>query len=528
MDILTHPGVLCFTGAITLQHLLAARANQQPPHPTTLKPWPELAQLNPPPPIPPEMQVTKPCPHRLLAQLHSLQHKHKSLYALQLARKSVTPSCQSISYSNTAPLIIMSGSNCYLTSYETTSSSSTIQSTVYLDTRNNVPCCGHSNPTIVSAIHSQASLINTNTRYLHPDFVELKLKLIKTLPSLINDDWLIILTNSGSESNDLALRIASSNSKNSDITLTTDMGYHGHTEALINVSPYKLKSIGINEPLEGTKWLKHPNSYTHDTQYYIKDIDLNLKNTIEPVLIYEIGMSVGGVILPPPGYLPHLVNSVKTKKGTVIFDCVQTACGRLGIGKWWGFEGEGVIPDIVTVGKPLGNGHPISACCVRKSVVKNFDDMGMEYFNTFGGNTVSVAAGLATVNEIERMDLQSNCSKVGSILIKGFRKFMVLHPNTIGDVRGEGLFIGVEILSSYKDKNPGTFETSWICSKMKDDYRVLTTIDGENDNVIVVKPPQTFGEVEVEYFLWAFGMVVKELERAKRYRNFEIGEKTPT
>ncbi|GMH83579.1 hypothetical protein TrST_g7142 [Triparma strigata] len=521
-------GVLCFTGTISLSHIWASSAARcLAPSATSLKPWPELNSRGSAP-IPPKMLRPSACAPRLLYQLNSLRQKFDSLSSLQEARTSVTPSCQSISYSNTKPLAVMSGENCYLTSYESAGQHG-IEATVYLDTRNNVPSVGHSNPVVVKAIAEQAELVNTNTRYLHPDFVELKQKIIQTLPDVPDDDWQVILTNSGSESNDLALRIAKCNTKSGDrgVVITTDIGYHGHTASLISVSPYKLKSIGETSPRKGTKWLKHPNTYTRGAQYYIEDVEETLKDTVEPVLIFEIGMSVGGVILPPEGYLGHLVNGVKTRGGTVIFDCVQTGCGRLGVGKWWGFEGSGVTPDIVTVGKPLGNGHPVSVVCVKRSVVKNFDEMGMEYFNTFGGNTVSVAAALATVNEMERLKLMENCTRIGGVLKAGFKKFMELHPNTIGDVRGEGLFLGVELIAS-SERDPGTSETSWVCSKMKDDFRVLTTIDGEHDSVIVVKPPQTFGDIEAEYFLWAFGQVLKKLEASKRYGSFKVGKKTPT
>ena len=205
--------------------------------------------------------------------------------------------------------------------------------------------------------------------------------------------------------------------------------------------------------------------------------------------------------------------------------CSLCPCRRLGSGRWWGFEGEGVIPDMVSVGKPLGNGHPVSALCVRRSVARAFDECGMEYFNTFGGNTVSVAAALETLREIERMDLPRNCDVIGGRLMKGFKDVQARYPGTVGDVRGSGLFLGIEIISS---DGLGGEETSWLCSQLKDVYRVLTTIDGEHDNVIVVKPPQTFGAEEADYYIWTFGEALKDLKKEKTAGTWVSGGKTPT
>ncbi|GMI28783.1 hypothetical protein TrCOL_g2183 [Triparma columacea] len=448
----------------------------------------------------------------------------------------------SVSYSNTSPLTVLSGSSCYLHSYESSPSSPSISVTTYLDTRNNVPSVGHSNPNVNAAISAQVYAINTNTRYLHPNINSLASKLIATLPPLDgNDSWVVTLTNSGSESNDLALRIANWYTSGGPV-ITYDMSYHGHTSALISVSPYKLKQIGETSPRPNTYWLKHPNVYrcpsSSPSTHYKAEFDEVLSSIKSPpTLIYEIGMSVGGVCLPPPTYLAHVTDGVRARKGCVIYDCVQTGCGRFGENKWWGFEREdGAVPDIVTVGKPLGNGHPISALCAKKSVIRNFDTCGMEYFNTFGGNPVSCAAGLAVMEEVDRMRLPQNAEAVGSYLMSRFQAICSDFPTIVGDVRGVGLFIGVEILATPQTQQtsplpppPGTAETSWLCSKLKDEYRILSTIDGEHDNVIVVKPPLTFGVEEATYFTSCFRELVKKLLSLKASSNFDAsGGKTPT
>jgi len=475
-----------------------------------------------------------PSPH-LSKQLSSLP----VLSELLSTRKSVTPTSQSVSYSNTSPLTVLSGDSCYLHSYER-SSSDEILLTTYLDTRNNVPSCGHCNASVNTAISSQVHTINTNTRYLHPHINSLASRLIATLPPLEDDAWVVTLTNSGSESNDLALRIARRFTSNGPV-ITYDMSYHGHTSSLISVSPYKLKQSGETSPRHNTHWLKHPNVYrcpaSDPATYYKSEFD-DLLSTLKspPILIYEIGMSVGGVCLPPPTYLAHVTDKVRALKGCVIYDCVQTGCGRFGENKWWGFEREeGAIPDIVTVGKPLGNGHPISALCVKKSVIRNFDTCGMEYFNTFGGNPVSCAAALAVMEEIDRQCLPQNADLVGSYLMSEFQSIRVNYPEMVGDVRGIGLFIGVEILtglppsSSLSQPPPGTAETSWLCSQLKNEYRILSTIDGQFDNVIVVKPPLTFGIAEATYFTSCFRELVKKLVHLKATSQFDSsGGKTPT
>eukprot|EP00518_Triparma_eleuthera_P007610 CAMPEP_0182474420 /NCGR_PEP_ID=MMETSP1319-20130603/25603_1 /TAXON_ID=172717 /ORGANISM="Bolidomonas pacifica, Strain RCC208" /LENGTH=250 /DNA_ID=CAMNT_0024675305 /DNA_START=394 /DNA_END=1142 /DNA_ORIENTATION=+ len=241
-------------------------------------------------------------------------------------------------------------------------------------------------PVLAQAVSQQMNLVNTNTRYLHPSFEALKSKLQSTLPPLPpGDTWKVVLTNSGSESNDLALRVASSRNGPKATLVTTEHGYHGHTELLIKASPYKLKKLGASGPDEGTRWLRAPLVRGRDgAEDFLRDVDVTMKGLRRPTVIYEIGMSVAGCVIPPEGYLSRLEERVREADGLLIFDCVQTGCGRFGKGKWWGFEGHGAVPDMVTVGKPLGGGVAVSALAVRASTLDAFEATGVEYFNTFG------------------------------------------------------------------------------------------------------------------------------------------------
>ena len=156
-------------------------------------------------------------------------------------------------------------------------------------------------------------------------------------------------------------------------------------------------------------------------------------------------MSVAGCVIPPEGYLSRLEERVREADGLLIFDCVQTGCGRFGKGKWWGFEGHGAVPDMVTVGKPLGGGVAVSALAVRASALEAFEATGVEYFNTFGGSTLPCAAALAVMEEIDRLALPERAEEVGGKLKRGFEAVMGKHPGVVRDVRGCGLFLGVEI-----------------------------------------------------------------------------------
>jgi ethanolamine-phosphate phospho-lyase len=399
----------------------------------------------------------------------------------------------------------------------------------YLDTRNNVAHCGHSHPAVIKAVQEQVAVLNTNTRYLHPVITELAERLTKLLPDPLE---VVFFCNSGSEANDMALRLARAYSGGSNNTIVVDGAYHGHTLATLEVSPYKYEhgtEYTLSEsspssesdarasspgkhiwkvPSPDTYRGKHRNWATAGAEYatYVQDACQYYRDAGEKVraFIIEGGMSVAGVILPPPGYLSACVQAVHAVGGLYIADEVQTGLGRFG-SCCWAFEHchspdePKVIPDIVTIGKPFGNGMPLAAVITTKKVAEAFEDCGVEYFNTFGGNPVCASAGLAVLNVLKKEGLQQKALEVGAYLKTKFQELQE-RIQLIGDIRGSGLFLGIEFVRSRQTLEPATAETSFVCSVLKSKYHILTSIDGSNMNVLVVKPPLVFSKSDADYF----------------------------
>jgi ethanolamine-phosphate phospho-lyase len=232
--------------------------------------------------------------------------------------------------------------------------------------------------------------------------------------------------------------------------------------------------------------------------------------------IVEGGMSVAGVILPPPDFLRLSVQAVREAGGVYIADEVQTGLGRLGVCAWAfqygnmrseGDDAGSLVPDIVTVGKPFGNGMPLGAVVMTRAVAASFDAMGVEYFNTFGGNPVCAAAGLAVLKTLESERLQEHALVVGNHLLARFRDLQQ-HISLIGDIRGSGLFVGIELVRNRHTLEPATEETSFLCTTLKEKYQVLCSIDGLHDNVLVVKPPLAFSREDADLFVACFEKAV--------------------
>lgn len=457
------------------------------------------------------------------------KHELNKQQVLTLRKKHYSE-CVSISYENSNPLMIMSGFGSRLVDESGIS---------YLDTRNNVAHVGHQNPQVVEAVQLQVATLNTNSRYLHPNAVLLAQKLTNLLPEGLEK---VFFVNSGSEANDLALRLARAYSKSKNC-IVVDHAYHGHTLATLEVSPYKFDHSKEYQSDDGKFHLPGPhiwkvpcpdtfrglhrgeNAGTEYAQYVVDSCKAIIsKGETVSAFIIEGGLSVGGVILPPKDYLKISVDSVREAGGLYIADEVQTAFGRLG--KWfWAFEyGEsGVIPDIVTIGKPFGNGMPLAAVVTTKKVAATFDSMGVEYFNTFGGNPVSAAAGLAVLNILESQRLNQHAHRIGSYLMHQLRKIKK-KTGRIGDVRGSGLFIGLEMVTDQSSMTPAASETSYICSTLKEKYHILTSVDGPFENVLVIKPPMVFSMQDAKEFLSAFSQALESLNHVEVY-SFS---KTPT
>jgi 4-aminobutyrate aminotransferase-like enzyme len=343
----------------------------------------------------------------------------------------------SISYQE--PLKIVRGLGAYLYDDE---------GQPFLDCVNNVAHVGHCHPHVVAAGQRQMGVLNTNTRYLHDSIVEYARRLTATLPEPLR---VCFFVNSGSEANDLALRLARMATGQFDM-ITLDVAYHGHTQALIEVSPYKHDGPGGAGAPPFVQTVVMPDPYRGIYRGYGAESGrayaAHVGAAAEAVaaqgrgvagFICESLMGCGGQIVFPEGFMAAAFAHVRAAGGICIADEVQTGLGRVG-SHFWGFETQGVVPDIVTVGKPAGNGHPLAAVITTPEIASKFAN-GMEYFNTFGGNAVSCEIGMAVLDVIEREDLQANALAVGNHLMERLRELMAEHP-LIGDVRGLGLYIG--------------------------------------------------------------------------------------
>jgi len=333
----------------------------------------------------------------------------------------------------------------------------------------------------------------------------------------------VFFVNSGSEANDLALRLARAHTNNKK-TIVVSHAYHGHTCEVIGISPYKYKygNVGDLAPAGRPDWVTEvpaPDTYRGEyrgddaaTRYADKVRKVCVENNGEiGAFFIESGMSVAGVIIPPVGYLQQCYEAVRAAGGVCVADEVQTGLGRTG--HWWAFEEHpGVVPDIVTLGKPFGNGMPLAAVVCSAEVAESFAN-GPEYFNTFGGNPVCCAAGLAVLDEIERLGLRKHAFEVGEYLRAQVRQLRATDAGKIlGQVRGSGLFIGIELVQPGQGDPPATAETSWLCSRLKDIHHILTSVDGPNNNVLVLKPPMVFSKANVDTFV---GAIMQELGRLK-------------
>ncbi len=369
----------------------------------------------------------------------------------------------------------------------------------YLDCVNNVCHVGHCHPKVNDAAVRQISMLNTNTRYLHENILEYAEKLTSKFPDPLNVCYFVC---SGSEANELALRLAKNFTGREDM-IVVDHAYHGNTSSTIDISPYKFDGPGGKSIPENVHKVNIPDVYRNPGNVglnnagreYALEVNHLLKELegkrIHPAgFIAESAAGVAGQIFFPEGYLSNVYKYIHDAGGVCIADEVQIGFGRVG-SHFWGFELQGVVPDIVTLGKPIGNGHPIGAVVTTSEIAEAFDN-GMEYFNTFGGNPVSCAIGLEVLNVIEEENLQNNAKDVGVYLLDKLNLLKNKH-DLIGDVRGKGLFIGIELVKDQSAKIPAAGEASKVVDYMKDNFVLLST-DGPYHNVIKFKPPMIFNK----------------------------------
>ena len=382
----------------------------------------------------------------------------------------------------------------------------------YLDVVNNVCHVGHSHPHVVKALSQQAYVLNTNTRYLHDNIINYTEQLLAKFPDPLNVCFFVC---SGSEANELALRLARTYTGTQDM-IVVDGAYHGNTAALIDISPYKHDGAGgsgtpphIHKALMPDPYRGIYKGYGRSTgTQYAQSVRDIIANTTNPIagFITESVLGCGGQIVLPDGYLEECFQVVRAAGGVCIIDEVQVGFGRVG-SHFWGFETQGIVPDIVTLGKPIGNGHPLAAVVTTREIADAFAN-GMEYFNTFGGNPVSCAVGTAVLEVIEAENLQANALQVGEHLKTGLTALMEKHP-IIGDVRGLGLFVGIELVRDHETLEPADSEATYIVERMKD-HGILLSIDGPLHNVLKLKPPLVFDAQNADELIATLDMVLAE------------------
>ncbi|KAA3614670.1 MAG: aminotransferase class III-fold pyridoxal phosphate-dependent enzyme [Calditrichaeota bacterium] len=419
-------------------------------------------------------------------------------------RKKLIGKSLSISYKE--PLKIVRGAMQYL--YDG-------QGDTYLDCVNNVCHVGHCHPHVVQAAQKQVSVLNTNTRYLHDNLIDYADRLTKKFPDPLS---VCFFVNSGSEANELALRLAYAHTGQKNMIIL-DHAYHGNTPSLIDISPYKYNQKGGAGPGAYTVKAELPdvyrgpykkedlqagNKYAEFIEWRIQDLKKEDKSIAG--FICESLPGCGGQIVFPQGYLKEVYKKIRAAGGVCIADEVQVGFGRVG-SHFWGFELQDVVPDIVTMGKPIGNGHPLAAVVTTREIADSFNN-GMEFFNTFGGNPVSCAIGLSVLDVIESEQLQENALKVGSYLISGLEN-LKSRFELIGDVRGAGLFIGVELVRNRDTLEPATDEAALIIEKMKE-KKILISTDGPYNNVLKLKPPIVFSKENADRVIANLEFVLKE------------------
>lgn len=381
----------------------------------------------------------------------------------------------------------------------------------YLDCYNNVPSVGHCHPKVVAALCRQAGTLNTHTRYLHENILDYAERLLAKFGDSLNRAMFVC---TGSEANDQALRIARLHTGNSGI-ICTDATYHGNTTAVSKLNTIFGDSGGPPDEVRKVPW---PDSYrTPDGLSGEGLADAYATHVSQAIAsLQSSGLGVAGMIvcpifanegLPtePQHYLRKAMQLVREAGGLFIADEVQAGFGRTG--KWWGHLECGLTPDIVTLGKPMGAGHPLAGVVARSDLIDEFQEKD-GYFNTFGGNPVSCAVGLAVLDVIEEENLLANAAEVGDLVLQGFLDLQSRY-DIIGDVRGSGLFFGIELVSDRDKKAPLASEAKRISNRMRDEG-VLMSYIGEHDNVLKLRPPLCFSKQNADLMLTVLDRVMAE------------------
>jgi 4-aminobutyrate aminotransferase-like enzyme/Ser/Thr protein kinase RdoA (MazF antagonist) len=433
-----------------------------------------------------------------------LQTKTSSAAETLAARKALFGRNLSVSYQR--PLKIVHGWMQYL--YDETGRA-------FLDAYNNVPLVGHGHPRVVRAAQEQLAVLNTNTRYLHDNIVRYAERLTRLLPEPLRVCYFL---NSGSEANELALRLARAHTNREDV-IVLEHAYHGHTNTMIDISPYKFNGPGGHGKKPWVHVAPIPDDYRGVYRRGDPDAGVKYARHVEEILerthnegrevaafIAETLPSVAGQIVFPHRYLPEVYRLVRTAGGVCIADEVQVGFGRLGT-KFWGFETQGVVPDIVVLGKPIGNAFPLAAVVTTEEIAASFAN-GMEFFSTFGGNPVACAVGLAVLDVLHDERLPERALRVGDHWIAALKKLQERRA-LIGDVRGSGLFLGIDFVRDAATREPATEEAGYVVNRLRE-RGILAGTDGPHHNVIKLRPPLIFAEADADLFVETLGSILQE------------------
>lgn len=372
----------------------------------------------------------------------------------------------------------------------------------YLDMYNNVASIGHCHPAVIDAVHQQMQQLNTHTRYLHETILNYSAALLEKLPTEI-DRAMYMCT--GSEANDLAIRLAQSYSGGTGIIVSKE-AYHGTSALTSGCSP----ALGSGQTLSvTTRLVAAPDAYRVDdpdlgtwfaTQLQIQIDDMQAQGIKFAGFLADSIFSSDGVMPNPVGFLQQALDVVHANGGVFIADEVQPGFARTG-DAFWGFARHGVVPDIVTIGKPMGNGIPVSGLLAKHEVMAAFSD-STPYFNTFGGNPVAMAAAQAVLEVIEQEQLQQHSQRVGAQLLEALQQLQSRHA-CIGDVRGAGLFIGFELVKDPQSKTPDQALALNVIELLRNKYRVLTSVAGPYGNVLKLRPPLAFQQHDIDWVVGA-------------------------
>lgn len=361
----------------------------------------------------------------------------------------------------------------------------------YLDCYNNVPSVGHCNPYVVEQVTAQIGTLNTHTRYLHHSIIEFSEMLVDTLP---DDMSVVTLVCTGTEANDLAYRIASTVTGNMGAICTTG-AYHGNSTLVAELSPEFerirpkpdfIADTATPDLYRGPLDADDPNVFENYADLVDGAIDELAENGHKPgMMIIDSIYDCAGIHTPGPVYQQRVHEKVRAAGGLIVCDEVQSGLTRMG-DNYWGFMDSGVVPDIVTMGKPMGDGHPVAVVVTTPDIAHAFAEHD-DYFNTYGGNPVSATAGKAVLEVVERDNLLANVKKTGDHLLAGFARLAESYP-IIGDIRGKGLFLTVELVEERASKQPATHQARRVIELMRESG-VLVSLNGEHRNAIKIRPP---------------------------------------